>query len=302
MIPLLSSLAFAQATASPDPVLAIQTADAELSDVGFTLSFLLNTAASATDPTQGARVVDGLYAQNASHIGIRTATSYRTPPVHQRIGSYDYEEQDFDPSDRLIHWRAIAQESLSTPSFNVSLLTVSKDKTSERDDYYSGATPPPVQHFFRYNPGTNEGHVLEGQALMIAGRGFGKWLDRTLSAEPGGEGLVEVIAQGNFGPTAPGIWTLLCEPDARWLVRRASFTQGDEDAPRILVSNLGYLLLDGRPAFAKEGTFRHTSLPEYATVQASIQTATLGTELLDELELEMILQPKISVQERDRRR
>jgi hypothetical protein len=159
--------------------------------------------------------------------------SYTDVPAYRRRRGIDYDEDG-----RLIVWRDTRERSLIESDFQgmqrgLTCLLISPDG---RITQHRGGPK-----FYFYQPSHTIRYFWFWTPIWATGRGFADLLSKVTEVRQAEDGLISFSASGflNLNPRVPGVWQMVVDPNADYLVRSASFTASKGSKPDFACTTSG---------------------------------------------------------------
>lgn len=270
----------------PELLNLLKQKDDVAKNVGYKISFVA-IMRSDYDPNEVMVVIDCEVTYTEGAFAMKETHNYEHPPLFVPPGSPYYQSGAYDNKGRMIRLRPLKRYILSNSERNdlfEELAHFHVDPNGRANKTFTG---PALQ---RYPVGRPYSMHQFRPYRFAMGRDFSRDLGTIKSVKTLSTGLMEVTSEGSHGPTLPGMWELIVDPNSDYLVRKAVFTTNWLDRPTIIVTSNESITKDGIK-LAKHGTFSYPGGRYEASIEVTDISKVVGPNLLYEEVVSRVTSP-----------
>ncbi len=221
-----------------------------------------------------------VFSEMQERIGLIERTDEKRLDLRYRVstgaGDHDLPGQSYDDSGNLIMsittGRVVSFEPDRSGMLNINTVFV---VTPNREvEYRPGSRSVVIS-----NSDSGQVRTPINVVVWTIGRGYSDYIDEVTDVATREDGLLVVHGRGSFDHHVTGRWTLEINAQRQYLVRSANFVRDGDDAPFVVMTNMGISEDSSGTVFPNEGDCMIAGTPYHLQIaRVSFQTneATLA--------------------------
>ncbi len=233
----------------------------------FTVVFEMRIPAVWFDPKQGIQISRCTFAVDGAVQGLTIQNEFSADPVYRAPEARVYQPMDYDQDLNLILWRSLEKKVLSTSEMNRVYDVQQMNRVSPDGQVIERTSQTQV---YEYPVGSTDSIYEVTQMRLASGRGFSRYLDAFKTERRREDGLLELVASGQYGPGLVGEWQLTIDPTAHYLIRWGALLIESLERPAIRVVTHGFTPVQDNVPLAAGGVLYFARRDDDYRVEISV--------------------------------